>query len=91
MSLTLIHESWVNVSLSETSFTFAVEGDWVYFLRVIDVRVEHEPYKVYVKLEVKKVNTQTGEIVTSGELEVEPGQSVTFDNYVIEIPQVYIG
>jgi len=91
MSTTLLAETWVSLEEPGQLIPFAREGEYMYFVRVKGMRIDYSEMKVYVKLEVLKLNLSTNQVESSGEIEVEPGSSITFENYVVQVVDVYMG
>ena len=91
MSLTLLAETWVSLEQGEQTIPVAREGKYVYFVRVRGLRIDYNTMKTYVKVEVLKLDTETNQVETSGVVEVEPGSSISFENYVVQVVDAYIG
>jgi len=88
--MVLLGETWITLAPGEPSSTiqFAVEGNYGYYIELLDVFYDYVYARVKAKIRLFKMNNDTGEIVDEAIAEVEPGQSVTFHNYVIEVPKI---
>jgi len=86
----LLGETWVSAGESGNVVAIAETETHIYYVKIHDIYFDTEEAVFKVKIELYKVDKKTLIKTTTGPVDIEPGQSIQMDEYVVEVPQITV-